>query len=244
MICITMGLEAPSVTGLVVIDTPHAGQLEPLDSSPPDPALFHLAPSPGDVARITRSSMLEVLNKDYVKNRQSQRLDEMIAFCAALRNVSAVVTVLGKPQAFSAARCSRNHFSWPGLTVCGGFLMRETMRCSKLYFDLRGGHGADQPGCRPRVCHPRSKDSRSMSKLDPMRDLLRNRSAALGLALIALIVIVALIGPALAPYNPLIPSPLDRLKVPSSAHFFGTDSLGRDILSRSFTGVAFPWPSA
>jgi len=75
-----------------------------------------------------------------------------------------------------------------------------------------------------------------MSKLDPMKDLLRNRSATLGLALIALIVIVALIGPALAPYNPLIPSPLDRLKGPSFAHFFGTDSLGRDILSRVIYG--------
>jgi peptide/nickel transport system permease protein len=75
-----------------------------------------------------------------------------------------------------------------------------------------------------------------MSKLDPMRDLLRNRSATLGLALIALIVIVALIGPALAPYNPLIPFPLERLKGPSSAHFFGTDSLGRDILSRVIYG--------
>jgi peptide/nickel transport system permease protein len=75
-----------------------------------------------------------------------------------------------------------------------------------------------------------------MSKLDPIKDLLRNRSATLGLALIALIVIVALIGPALAPYNPLIPSPLDRLKGPSSAHFFGTDSLGRDILSRVIYG--------
>jgi peptide/nickel transport system permease protein len=75
-----------------------------------------------------------------------------------------------------------------------------------------------------------------MSKLDPMKDLLRNRSATLGLAFIALIVIVALIGPALAPYNPLIPSPLDRLKGPSSAHFFGTDSLGRDILSRVIYG--------
>ena len=75
-----------------------------------------------------------------------------------------------------------------------------------------------------------------MSKLDPMRDLLRNRSATLGLALITLIVIVALIGPALAPYNPLLPLPLERLKGPSAAHFFGTDSLGRDILSRVIYG--------
>jgi len=75
-----------------------------------------------------------------------------------------------------------------------------------------------------------------MSKLDPMRDLFRNRSATLGLALIALIVIASLIGPALAPYNPLVPSPLERLKGPSTAHFFGTDSLGRDILSRVIYG--------
>ncbi len=75
-----------------------------------------------------------------------------------------------------------------------------------------------------------------MSKLDPMRDLLRNRSATLGLALIALIVIVALIGPALAPYDPLIPLPLERLQGPSSSHLFGTDSLGRDILSRVIYG--------
>lgn len=75
-----------------------------------------------------------------------------------------------------------------------------------------------------------------MSKLDPIRDLLRNRSATLGLALIALIVIVALIGPALAPYDPLVPTPLERLEGPSSAHFFGTDSLGRDILSRVIYG--------
>ena len=83
-----------------------------------------------------------------------------------------------------------------------------------------------------------------MSKLDPMSDLLRNKSATLGLALIALIVIAALIGPALAPYDPLIPSPLERLKGPSSAHFFGTDSLGRDILSRVIYGSRISWPSA
>lgn len=75
-----------------------------------------------------------------------------------------------------------------------------------------------------------------MNPFDPMRDLLRNRSATLGLALIALIVAVALLGPALALYDPLVPSPLERLHGPSSAHLFGTDSLGRDILSRVIYG--------
>ena len=49
--------------------------------------------------------------------------------------------------------------------------------------------------------------------------------------------LVALAGPALAPYDPLKPAPLDRLQGPSEAHVFGTDSLGRDILSRVIYGA-------
>jgi peptide/nickel transport system permease protein len=75
-----------------------------------------------------------------------------------------------------------------------------------------------------------------MSKLEPVEDLLRNRSATVGMVIIALIVVVSLIGPSLAPYNPILPSPLDRLRGPTSAHFFGTDSLGRDIFSRVIYG--------
>jgi len=75
-----------------------------------------------------------------------------------------------------------------------------------------------------------------MSKWEALRDLLRSRSASLGLIIIALVLVVALIGPALAPYDPLAPAPLDRLKGPSQAHYFGTDSLGRDIFSRVVFG--------
>ena len=57
-----------------------------------------------------------------------------------------------------------------------------------------------------------------------------------GAVIIAIIVIVALLGPALAPYNPLLPQPLNRLKGPDPAHVFGTDSLGRDIFSRVIFG--------
>jgi peptide/nickel transport system permease protein len=75
-----------------------------------------------------------------------------------------------------------------------------------------------------------------MSKLEPIEDLLRNRSATVGMVIITLIVVVSLIGPSLAPYNPILPAPLDRLKGPTVAHFFGTDSLGRDIFSRVIYG--------
>ena len=45
-------------------------------------------------------------------------------------------------------------------------------------------------------------------------------------------VLLALFGPWIAPYDPLASSSEFALKPPSAAHWFGTDSLGRDILSR------------
>lgn len=72
--------------------------------------------------------------------------------------------------------------------------------------------------------------------METIQDLFRNKSAAFGLMLVALIVFTALFGPMLAPYDPLIPAPLDRLQGMSRDHFFGTDSLGRDIFSRVIFG--------
>jgi peptide/nickel transport system permease protein len=75
-----------------------------------------------------------------------------------------------------------------------------------------------------------------MRTLEMAQDLLRNKSAAVGLLIVAGIGITAAIGPSLAPYDPLIPAPLDRLQGMSSEHVLGTDSLGRDIFSRILYG--------
>ena len=45
-------------------------------------------------------------------------------------------------------------------------------------------------------------------------------------------VLLALVGPWIAPYDPLASNTEFALKAPTAAHWFGTDSLGRDILSR------------
>ena len=50
--------------------------------------------------------------------------------------------------------------------------------------------------------------------------------------LFVLIVLAALFGPYLVPYDPLASNTAQALKPPSAAHWFGTDQLGRDILSR------------
>src|SRR5258707_5327470 len=48
----------------------------------------------------------------------------------------------------------------------------------------------------------------------------------------ALFRLAGLLGPAIAPYNPLTSDAATALKPPSAAHWFGTDQLGRDIFSR------------
>jgi peptide/nickel transport system permease protein len=50
--------------------------------------------------------------------------------------------------------------------------------------------------------------------------------------LFAAFVIVAILGPAIAPYDPLASDTQNAMSPPSAAHWFGTDHLGRDILSR------------
>jgi peptide/nickel transport system permease protein len=51
-------------------------------------------------------------------------------------------------------------------------------------------------------------------------------------ALFAAFVLLALIGPWIVPYDPLASDTVNAMQAPSSAHWFGTDHLGRDILSR------------
>jgi peptide/nickel transport system permease protein len=51
--------------------------------------------------------------------------------------------------------------------------------------------------------------------------------------LFALFVLMALVGPALVPYDPLASNSAVALQPPSAAHWFGTDALGRDIFSRT-----------
>jgi peptide/nickel transport system permease protein len=55
--------------------------------------------------------------------------------------------------------------------------------------------------------------------------------------LFTLFVLVALIGPWIAPYDPLATNTSVALQPPSAAHWFGTDALGRDILSRTMVAT-------
>jgi len=119
---IGMGNEPEVVTGLMLVDTLLAGEFgDCLD------ALHHLvlpaftlATVPmAIVARITRSSMLEVLNKDYVRTARAKGMGEAVVILRhALRNAFLpVVTVLGLNLGLllGGAVLTETIFSWPGL---------------------------------------------------------------------------------------------------------------------------------
>jgi peptide/nickel transport system permease protein len=64
-----------------------------------------------------------------------------------------------------------------------------------------------------------------------------NRLASAGLVLVAVFVVFALFAPWIAPQSPSAIDLPSRLQPPSAAHWFGTDELGRDILSRVIYGA-------
>lgn len=65
----------------------------------------------------------------------------------------------------------------------------------------------------------------------------RNVLATVGALMIALFVCFALFAPWIAPHDPAGIQLADRLQSPSFSHWFGTDELGRDILSRVIYGA-------
>jgi peptide/nickel transport system permease protein len=69
------------------------------------------------------------------------------------------------------------------------------------------------------------------------RLLLRKATFWVGASIVLFWVVCAVFGHAIAPYNPLAQQLLAANAAPSSAHWFGTDQLGRDVLSRVITGA-------
>jgi ABC-type dipeptide/oligopeptide/nickel transport system permease subunit len=65
-----------------------------------------------------------------------------------------------------------------------------------------------------------------------VRRLVRSPKGRFGLLVLLLLVIVALLAPWIAPYNPNEVHLLDQFASPSANHFFGADEIGRDVLSR------------
>ena len=67
--------------------------------------------------------------------------------------------------------------------------------------------------------------------------LMRRRGAMLGLAIVMIFVLIALFAPLIAPQDPLQTSWSAVRKAPSAQYLFGTDEIGRDVLSRVVWGA-------
>ena len=88
------------------------------------------------------------------------------------------------------------------------------------------------------------KGRRSTPAMDAWRRLIRNRSAILGLVIIVVLLLMALLAPFIAPYGYDEMDVMNMLKGPSAVHWFGTDNLGRDLLSRCIFGARITLPIA
>ncbi len=69
------------------------------------------------------------------------------------------------------------------------------------------------------------------------RRLTKRKSAVLGLVIIVLFVLVAILAPLIAPYDPAQQGWTSIRKPPSLQHWFGTDESGRDVFSRVVFGA-------
>jgi len=72
---------------------------------------------------------------------------------------------------------------------------------------------------------------------EQLRLLLRSAPFIVGVVLLLWWVVCAIFGRAFSPYNPVTGNLIQFNLAPSGAHWFGTDSLGRDVLSRVIVGA-------
>jgi ABC-type dipeptide/oligopeptide/nickel transport system permease subunit len=69
-----------------------------------------------------------------------------------------------------------------------------------------------------------------------MRRLARDKAAALAAIFLTIVVLAAIFAPIVSPYDPYFTDLSKAMQAPSAAHWFGTDTAGRDVLSRVIYG--------
>ncbi len=72
---------------------------------------------------------------------------------------------------------------------------------------------------------------------DVRRRFMRHKLAVVGLGMVAVVFLTAVAAPLLAPHDPRLQDLSNTLQEPSASHWFGTDELGRDQLSRIVYGT-------
>ncbi len=215
-------------------------------------ALFALAP----IARITRASMLAVLGSEFVRTARASGLPSLtVDLVYAFRNaLLPVVTTLAMVFSFllGANVLVEKVFAWPGIgsyavealiasdfaPVQGFVLTMAVLVCA-----AEPRHRPGQPRDRPAGAAAHERRRGAPLRRTPARHRQRCGMSryTLGENPVTLIAVPAVRGlrahrhpggTLVAPYDPLASDTMRALQAPRAAHLFGTDQLGRDILSR------------
>jgi len=87
------------------------------------------------------------------------------------------------------------------------------------------------------IAVPVQPDQARIARRERLRLLGRSPTFLVGCILAGIWIVCALFGPLIAPHSPEFPDVLNKLVGPSGEHLFGTDRLGRDVLSRVIVGA-------
>jgi ABC-type dipeptide/oligopeptide/nickel transport system permease component len=119
---IQIGLEPEHITGLYILDSLITGNMEALKSSLSHivlPSVALASYSTAIIARMTRSTMLEVIRQDYVRTARAKGIFERVIILShALRNaLIPIVTVIGLQlgSLLGGAVLTETVFAWPGV---------------------------------------------------------------------------------------------------------------------------------
>ena len=206
------------------------------------------------IARITRASVLEVLEEDYIRTARAKgQTERRVLLRHALANAAVpIVTVIGLGVALliGGVVVTESVFNIPGLGRTRG--RRDPQ--ARL---------PDHPGPDPVLLVPLHRveppDRHRLHPARPEDPLLSETAKALPVGatmfghwrplaarypfvvvaamIVLFFVLAAVFAPLLWTTDPLALNPLNRLKPPSAANWFGTDQFGRDLWTRTVYGT-------
>ena len=214
----------------------------------------------GVLMRHTRSAMLQVMSADYVRTARAKGLSERVVVLKhALRNALTPIITLGALELgtlLSGAVLTEQVFTIPGFgkLVVDSVFNRDYAVVGCRSRHRVGLHHAEPAGRLGLLCGesetevlmnaiamPTSPKQAAKREAGPwrraLRKLTRRRSALFGAAVVLGFVVLAIFAGWIAPLDPIATSWGDIRKAPSAAHWFGTDELGRDVLSRVIWGT-------
>ena len=195
------------------------------------------------IARVTRTSMLDVLGQDFMRTAEAKGLaTPTIILVHGLRNaLIPIITIAGTQlgEIFTGSILIESVFAIPGM----GKLLLDAINARDLPL-IEGGvmyiaiicvvAGAAEALTAERTGAPARRASSYWAV--SWNIFKKNKLGMACLVVVALLVIVAIVAPVLAPCDPDVQELSNMLAGPSAAHVFGTDEFGRDILSRVIFG--------